>query len=174
MKRVFMLALIQLSPILSFGQSSGHDVTSCRTFAVDFFAWYVPFTQRELNEPAFYTAIRHKQSAFAPALLLALKTDAKAQSKVEGEIVGIDFDPFVGGQDPADHYDVRNIKLKGNHCFAEIWRKSSNETSAKLPDSIAELSQVKGAWQFVNFHYPGVKGNLVSVLASWRKDRRGK
>ena len=173
MSRNLFIALFLLTSFLSFAQPSRRDTPTCERVVADFYGWYVPLTQKELKEPSFDIAIREKQSVFTPALLLALRADAKARSKAIGEIVGIDFDPFVGGQDPADHYDIRNVKLKGKSCFAEIWRNSPNDTSAKskLPDAVAELSQVTGEWKFANILYPDVNANLVSVLALLRKDR---
>jgi hypothetical protein len=111
---------------------------------------------------------------FAPTLLRALKADAKAQSQANGELVGLDFDPFVGGQDPADHYDVRNVKLKAGTCFAQVWRNSPTSAKPTLPDAIAELSKAGGRWQLENFRYPEEKANLVSVLAALRSERAHK
>jgi hypothetical protein len=39
------------------------------------------------------------------------------------------------------------------------------------PAVVAELRLDKGRWQFLNFHYPEVNADLVSVLAQLRKDR---
>jgi hypothetical protein len=155
----------------SFAQALQDHASECQHFAVHFYAWYVPLTQKNLNEPAFHVAIRQRASMFVPPLLRALKADAKAQSHANGDLVGIDFDPFVGGQDPADHYDVRNVRLKGGTCFAELWRNSPTPAKPMLPDAIAELSQAGGRWQFENFRYPEEKADLVSVLAALRSER---
>jgi hypothetical protein len=171
---VWIVALATMS-IAAMAQDTLHhrDVSSCRHFAQDFYRWYVPLTQKRLNYPASDIAIQRKAIVFDPALLRALKVDSEAQQRYEGEIAGIDFDPFVGGQDPADHYDVRKIEFKGDRCFVEVWRNSSNDNSWKpdKPDVIAELSKQTGHWQFKNFRYPDVNSDLISVLAWWREAR---
>jgi hypothetical protein len=102
-----------------------------------------------------------------------LKADAAAQKRAEGEIVGIDFDPFVGSQDPADHYEIRKIFLKGESCLVEVWRSSASEKPWKpdKPDVIAELSKRYGQWRFKNFQYPEANSDLISQLALWREQR---
>jgi hypothetical protein len=151
------------------------DVSSCRHFAQDFYDWYVPLTQKSLKYPASDLAIQRKAVVFDPALLRALRADSAAQRRFKGEIAGIDFDPFVGGQDPADHYDLRKIGLKGDRCFVEVWRNSSKDGSWKpdKPDATAELSKQTGHWQFMNFHYPDGErdDDLISALAWWREER---
>ena len=58
-------------------------------------------------------AVQRKAGLFNPDLVRALKIDSEAQSRAKGELVGIDFDPFVGSQDPADRYEAtRNVASK--------------------------------------------------------------
>jgi hypothetical protein len=45
-------------------------------------------------------------SQFESGLLAALKEDVAAQAAAKGEIVGLDFDPFLNTQDPAESYEV--------------------------------------------------------------------
>ena len=55
---------------------------------------------------------------FNPALLQALKLDSEAAARAKGEIVGIDFDPFVGGQDADDHYEARRVTWEGTRWLS--------------------------------------------------------
>ena len=89
---VLALAVISIPAI----EQDTPGVSSCRQFARDFYSWYVPFTQKNLKYPASDLAIERKAAYFDAALLQAMKADAAAQKQAEGEIVGIDFDPFVG------------------------------------------------------------------------------
>jgi len=147
---------------------SGADEISCRRFAQAFYDWYAPFTQKRLNGPAWDVALQHNADAFAPDLLQALKLDTEAQAQANGEIVGIDFDPFVGSQDPAGRYEARRVTLQENRCSVEVWRASPNDTAAKSekPEALAELIRDKGHWRFSNFRYPDVNANLVSRLGA--------
>jgi hypothetical protein len=83
------------------------DASSCRRFAQQFYDWYAPLTQKEAATPSWDVALEQKSELFSAQLVKLLKADSLARSKAQGELVGLDFDPFVGGQDPADHYDVR-------------------------------------------------------------------
>jgi len=96
---------------------------------------------------------------------------AQAHAK---EIVGLDFDPFLGSQDPADHYEVRQATVKNGTCSVGIWRSSSRDTAAKIdePEAVAELKQENGRWRFVNFKYPPEGQDLLHLLADLRKERR--
>jgi hypothetical protein len=107
-------------------------------------------------------------------LFKALKADSDAQAQAKGELVGIDFDPFVGSQDPADHYEAREAKWSSGRCSVEMWRASPTDTAEKTgkPDVIAELAQEEGRWRFINFRYPLLGGDLLGALAELREDRR--
>lgn len=150
------------------------DASSCGKFSQDFYDWYVQFTQKELHMPAWNVALQQKGAVFSSDLLQALKEDSEAQSRAKGEIVGLDFDPFVGGQDPADHYEVRNATVVRTKCSVEVWRNSASDRHEKSdkPDAIAELVLQNGHWKFTNFRYPQVNADLRNVLAALAKDRR--
>lgn len=150
------------------------DASSCRKFSQDFYDWYVPFTQKELHIPAWNVALQRKSAVFSPVLLQALKEDSQAQSQAKGELVGLDFDPFVGSQDPADHYEVRNANLERTKCSVEVWRNSPSDRAEKSskPDALAELVLQNGHWRFTNFRYPQMNADLRNVLAALAKDRR--
>ena len=168
----FVLALLSLSATAQ-PANSPEQIPACRRFVQDFYSWYVPFTQKPTNGPAFNLALRNKAEVFSPELLRALKLDSEAQARAKGEIDGIDFDPLVGGLDPADHYTVRQVTVKGDRCFAEVWRDSPTDTTEKSrkPDAVAELAQRAGHWEFVNFHYPEVSRRLAEYLDRLHKQR---
>jgi hypothetical protein len=118
------------------------------------------------------TAIQRKATVFDAILLQALKVDFAAQRSSK-EIVGIDFDPFVGN-DGGEDYEIRKVSLKGDRCFVEVWQAPLSDKSWKpdKPDVIAELSKQTGHWQFMNFHYPTMENSdLISALEWWREAR---
>jgi len=144
---------------------------SCREFAQSFYDWYAPATQVPGASAEIVT--QRRAELLSPALLRALNADFAAQARANGELVGLDFDPFVGSQDPADHYAARGTKLNGSDCLVEVWRDSPNDTAAKSnqPDVVAELATASGRWKFVNFRYPAVNADLLSTLERLRQDR---
>jgi hypothetical protein len=146
------------------------DGASCRRFAQAFYDWYVPLTQTRMNGTPWGLAVRSKAEMFDPDLSRAVKADSDAKAQAKGELVGIDFDPFVGTQDPADHYEARKVTSEGNRCLVEIWRASPNDTAEKTgkPEVIAEMVQQRGQFRFLNFRYLLVNADLRSILAQKR------
>jgi hypothetical protein len=155
-------------------EASGPEDASCLRFAQTFYDWYVPWTQKRMDRPASDMALRYRPEVFNSDLLRALKIDSEASARANGEIVGLDFDPFVGGQDPADHYEARHGIWRNDRCFVEIWRNSPTDTAAKTtkPDAVAEIAFDHGHWKFLNFQYPQVNADLVSVLKQLAHDRQ--
>jgi hypothetical protein len=104
----------------------------------------------------------------------ALRIDSEAQARAKGELVGLDFDPFLGSQDPADRYEARHATVNGGTCSVGVWRASPTDTAAKMdkPEAVAELRQQNGRWQFVNFRYSVGGPDLLHLLANLRDERR--
>ena len=169
-------AILAAAPCFAFAQvaSTPDQSASCRRFARAFYNWYVPLIAKPSNGPASDIALRRKAEVFEPALLQELKLDSEARARAKGELVGIDFDPFVGGQDPADRYEVRAVRWQNNQCSAEVWSVSTPGTAAPTgkPDVVAEILQHDGHWQFSNFRYPELNTDLATVLAQLRAERR--
>jgi hypothetical protein len=153
------------------------DSASCRRFVQEFYDWYTPFFKEPFQAPksgrVSDVALKNKAALFNPELVRALKADSDAQAHSK-DLVGIDFDPFFGSQDPADQYDARRVTTQADKCLVEVWRASPRDTAAQSgkPEVVAEVSFVRGHWQFQNFRYPDLGGDLVSALAEVQKQRR--
>lgn len=150
------------------------EAASCRQFAQSFLDWYVPLTQTAVNGPASDVVLKRKADVLDPDLFKALMEDSEAQARAKGDIVGIDFDPFLGSQDPASRYQARGGTSHGGRCSVEVWDASAagkTENTGK-PNVIAELAGGNGRWRFLNFRYPDLNSDLLGVLAQLGKDRR--
>jgi len=144
--------------------------SSAREFVKQFYDWYVATTVNgSLPVGGYPVALKEKSHVFDPVLLRALKEDHASQKRTPGELVGLDFDPFLNTQDPSNLYRVGLVTRKGNHYWVEVSAIPS-DTKTSGPDVIAEVVQKKGHWHFVNFHYPG-DGDLLSTLKSLREER---
>jgi hypothetical protein len=150
------------------------ESSSCQLFAQQFYDWYVPIAQKPLDGPASDVALQRRAVVFSPQLLHALRMDSEAQALAKGDIVGLDFDPFLGSQDPADHYEARQATVKKGTCSVGVWRASPTDTSAKMdgPEAVAQLKQKNGSWRFVNFTYSVGGPDLIHLLANLRQERR--
>jgi hypothetical protein len=175
MQRIWISLLVLLStccPAVAQSPATHPDEASCRKFVQTFYDWYVA------HGANFETAMKLKPTVLSNDLKQALLADLAASRKNSGEIVGLDFDPFVNSQDPAPHYRVGKTSLKNGTCWAEI-RGLPAPDKASQPDATAELRLEAGQWKFVNFHYGTDSGpedeNLMSVLRRLKNDRaRGK
>ncbi|HWX55478.1 MAG TPA: hypothetical protein VN176_12875 [Verrucomicrobiae bacterium] len=141
---------------------------SCRKFVQTFYDWYVSQEGRPSD-----IVRRYKPFAFSAELSRRLREDAEFKDKDKtGDLVGLDFDPFVGGQDTCEPYSYRKVTLTGSKCWVEVYGSACEKRTG--PDVVPELVLMKGRWVFVNFHYPrnGKNGNLLRDLKSLRKDRK--
>jgi hypothetical protein len=127
------------------------------------------------RESALEVTLREKRSSLSPELVKGLKEDLAASKKSPGEIVGLDFDPFLNAQDIAERYLVGNVTPKGDHYWVEVFGVWNGQKNSN-PDVIPELAFENGHWIFINFHYGKtdipVNENLVSILQVLKKDRQ--
>ena len=95
-----------------------------------------------------------------------------AQARAEGEIDGLDWDPFLNSQDPCNQYEVRKVTKKGLNYLVEILGTGGCEEHTK-PDIVAELTQQNGTWVFVNFRDSAGPGDdLLSALKRLHPDTK--
>jgi hypothetical protein len=137
---------------------------SPREFVNEFYKWYGQRVARDMPDENTLKLMRWDLS---PELARLLGEDATAQSRC-AEIVGLDFDPIVASQDPADHYEAGEIVQMGNRYRASIYGTTNGQRSTK-PDVIAEFIHDGDRWIFQNFLYPSVKTNLLQILKSPRQ-----
>ena len=153
----------------------------CGPFVQQFYNWYVAKLNALIKrnslglESALEVTFREKRSSFSPELVKDLKEDLAASKKSHGEIVGLDFDPFLNAQDIAERYLVGKITPKGDHYWVEVFGVFGGQKNSN-PDVVPELAFENGQWIFTNFHYGKtdipVNENLVSILQGLKKDRR--
>jgi hypothetical protein len=142
---------------------------SSREFVQKFYDWYVPKALAENTVPAFQFAIDDMSAAFDGGLLAALKDDAAAQERSGGEIVGLDFDPFLNSQDPAERYEVGSARQEGTRYLVDVYPVMSGKRSQE-PSVVAELAHKNDHWLFVNFRYPG-SDDLLTTLGLLKASR---
>jgi hypothetical protein len=160
------LSLLFVLVILAAPQTRGETAKvaptekSCHEFVQDFYTWY------RTGDKSIQTVFKHRASSFAPALLQPLKADEAASAASPGEVVGLDFDPFLNAQDIPDRCIVGKVSSKDNGYSVEVFEVFSGKKDAK-PAVVPELAFKNGQWIFTNFVYPrdgGKSDNLLSVL----------
>lgn len=138
---------------------------STRVFVTRFYSWYEPLALRDNGEPAWRIALKAKRGYFDQLLARRLQEDSAAQDQCE-DLVGLDFDPFLYSQNPAEHYEVGEVRRRGKIYKVEVYRVQAGQRSNK-PDVIAGLERKHGRWVFVNFYSPD-GGDLRTVLRALR------
>ncbi len=109
--------------------------------------------------------MRVKPPVLSQQLATLIEKDRQASIAADGDIINLDFDPFLYSQDPRGKYVVGKIAVSNNGCLAEI-------NNGRV---IAELKKSGSSWLFVNFRYiefPKIKeekelpnNDLVHILS---------
>ena len=169
MKRaaLIVLALSFLSASAAWADEAGQK--QAVAFVKKFYDWYVPIALKTVKEPSSNVAIAKRGALFDPPLLKALKEDAEASRKSSGDIVGLDFDPFLYAQDMDDKYVVGEVSEKDGLYLVNVYGVSKGKRE-KTPSVVAELKPAKDSFVFANFGY-GTDGDLVAVLKQLADDR---
>ena len=175
-RAVFCTLLFVAPAYGAFAQTKHADSSaSAKRFAQSFYDWYTPFATSDsldrLGKISAEVPTTERPELFSPQLLAALRADFLAEANAKGDPAGIDFDPFLSGQNPCEQYKVGSISLRHKSYLAKVYPVCSG----KLSDSvqvIAELQPTANGWQFINFHYPRAHTDLVRALKYWRDQRR--
>jgi hypothetical protein len=172
-KPVGLCLLLSALPYLLPAQAtSGQQAPdSVRRFVQSFYDWYVPFALSDNRGPAWDLALKYRTSAFGPELLRSLREDSEAQARVEGVIVGLDFDPFLNSQDPCERYEVGRATQRGESYRVDVHALCAQNRNED-PEIVAELVRKGDSWVFVNFHYPSDRSDLLTVLKLLREERQ--
>lgn len=151
------------------------DTQGAKTFVQNFYDWYA-VKQAKLDKAIdLEKVLKLKANDFTADLTKKLKDDIAASSKSPDEIVGLDFDPiFSTNGDPYPKYVAGKITEKGGSILIDMHGVNHGKKNAK-PDITPEVKQVKGKWQFANFHYGKSEfpenENLLSILKCLKESR---
>lgn len=110
--------------------------------------------------------IDQRSRVLGDTLLRALRMDREEQSKAVGEIVGLDFDPFLAAQDPCTSYVAGESGESGRFYHVSVFGVCGGKRHSQ-PDVVAEVARRDSSWVFVDFSYPGANGgSLLGILRS--------
>src|SRR5690348_509159 len=166
---LILIAVATAAPVHAANPGTGTDGDAAKKFVQDFYTWYLQEEKKDRKEDLSTFAFRTKPQWFSKEIVRGLKEDEAAAEKSPGEIVGLDFDPFLNAQDVCEPYKTGAVTADGNSYRVEIFG-SCPEPNSKQPDVIAAVEKRNGAWVFVDFLYPG-NGDLFSVLQELKKER---
>ena len=168
-------------------EKSPQDIEkSCSAFVQGFYDWYVPqWLTDDLHSDSLFKRwqasrdpLKQRKYRLSAELVRRLKEDRAAQDKAPGDIVGLDFDPYIGGNaGPVGRYVVGKITPKAKHYLAEVTPQTS--VGGKKPVVAAEVAFDNEQWIIVNFHYylyekgkPTQRFDLLTTLTELREQRQ--
>ena len=170
LRRVVVVAVVVMVSTWLRPAGAASTEADAKAFVQKFYDTYMPVVQAEKDAPASNYVVEKMSAVLDPVLLAGLKEDmAAAANAPEGDEVGLDFDPFLDAQDPADRYEVKSVSRKGTTYLADVYCVTEGKRSDK-PCVVPELVQDNGKWRFVNFDYPE-GGDLLTVLKDLKAER---
>lgn len=162
-----LLSIVLLTPALVLAQphrprqqGPAADSVALR-FAREFYAWYVP-AQARGTDRGVEIVLKGRPEVLGQELRRALEQDSLAQSRAQGEIDGLDFDPFLNSQDPCERYQVRRVLRSGSVVKAEVYGTCRAGRGAR-PDAVLELVPKGGSWIIQNVRY-SARSDLLGQL----------
>ncbi|QQR56370.1 MAG: DUF3828 domain-containing protein [Candidatus Melainabacteria bacterium] len=157
------------------GSATTATTNDAKTFVQTFYDWYAATQQNFKKTMELETVMKKKVADFTPELNKRLNEDIAAQKKSPDELIGLDFDPFLStNSEPYTKYLATKVTQKGDAFLVEVHGVAKGKTLNKATVT-PEVKQIKGKWQFANFHYGKSEfpenENLLSVLKVLKKGR---
>jgi hypothetical protein len=169
-----MSLVVIVFALVAIPSAQAQSALSAKGFVQSFYTWYIPQMTKNVPVPSDQRILKERASSFSPTLLAMLKEDLAASAKVTDEIVGLDFDPYINGQDTPTRYLAGKVIPKDKCYWVEVFDVSSGK-KGKDPAVIPEVKFVKGQWIFTNFHYPKThipeNENLIRILKALKASR---
>ena len=149
--------------------------TSSRVFVQSFYDWYVIKKDKQPDIRGTEEALKQKKELFDSPLYKELMEDQNAAAKAPGELVGLDFDPFVNANGLIyNKYQTGKAICKGTTCRVPIYGIEPGKKQKFVVE--AEVGTKNGRYFFTNFHYGKTASpaneNLLSLLGELKKERR--
>lgn len=171
MRTFFLSTVVLFNCLLPLAvQAAESQDKSCKAFVQGFYDWYLKKCQSGKDETL--AVINNKSFPFSKQLRAELKDDHDFAGHFPGEIVGLDFDPYLNAQDIATKYIVGKVSNSGAKYHADVHSVFDGKKSSK-PVLVPELILENGHWTFVNFLYPDNHENkdLLVLLKQIKKNR---
>ena len=159
----------------SGGTAAAAATASPKDFVQGFYDWYVTSKENEPDVRGMDVALKQKKQFFDAVLYKHLWEDEAASEKSPGEVVGLDFDPFVNANGLIYNKYVAGPAVNKDGAYrVPVYGIDAGKKTPK-PVLEAEVATKNGHCVFTNFHYGKSEypenENLLSVLNVLKKDR---
>lgn len=148
------LSQSQIQPQATEAHVLSTDEQSCKVFVQKFYDWYWNQFADKADDPKFDEhnlhdyddALRLKPPVLSPELARLIEKDRQESKAAGGDIVNLDFDPFLNSNGPVGKYVVQRVGVLNGECKANL-------EGGHGVHEVAELRRTGSAWMFVNFRY---------------------
>jgi hypothetical protein len=169
-------ALASVNGAFAKAPEKSSTTVSPTQFVQSFYDWYVVKKGKaDADIKGTQAVLKQKSSLLDAPLYKLLVDDDKASAKSPGEIVGLDFDPFVAANGLIyDKYKAGPAVHKGLTYRVPVYGITSGKATSKAVVE-AEVGGTNQHYVFTNFHYEKSNipenENLLSVLRVLQKSR---
>jgi hypothetical protein len=137
---------------------------SARQVVQTFYNWYLPVATHPGKRDAFMTAATSGPSQFEPELVRWLRIDSTARARGQGEIDGLDWDPFLNSQDPCEKYTASAVRVDGSRYFVDVVGSGGCRSHTDA-DVVVELRATGGSFVIHEFRDPRQRNEgLIPIL----------
>ncbi|MGC3988660.1 MAG: DUF3828 domain-containing protein [Chthoniobacteraceae bacterium] len=154
----------------NLAQAEPGEAAAVRSFVQHFYDWYVPLSGHTKLPPE-EEALKKRTADFSPELAKALQADLDANARA-GEVVGLDYDPFLNAQDPCQKYVVGGKTSEDHGVWkVEVFGVCDGKKEAKASVIAVVKARASHSWFFTNFEDPEDKTDLLQNLRALAKER---
>ena len=151
-----------LAVLMVLWASSAAAQESATAFVQRFYDAY-----RSYKPPGWGKMAVERRADFDPVLAGAIREDAAAQAKVQGDVVGLDFDPFLGSQDPGPRFEARRATPIRGGQRVEVF----DLVYPGKPMVLVDVAPRSGRWIITDFHYRNTLDDLRTILKALKAER---
>ena len=173
LRRMFVVLCAGAGSVVFSACAQSKGERSAAEFVEKFYSWYAPLAGKR-NEPRvpWIVAITERPELFETTLVEALLEDRAAQEQVTGEIVGLDFDPFLFTQDPCEGLEIGKETITKTGARVEVLDLCHGDRMGKVV-AVADLAEQNSGWVFHNF-YSADGWDLLQTLKVTKEAREVK
>jgi hypothetical protein len=159
--------------VVAFASEAG-----ARAFVQGFYDWYAgkvlaASKGKSASGYGFIDAVRQRPDSFSPELKRLLEEDYAAARRCPGDVVGLDWDPFLETQEDPGAYRVGAVEKTAQGYRVSVDVKDAKARGARNPVAQADVAFVGGHWTFVDFVEepadPKSRQGLVAILKEYEK-----
>jgi hypothetical protein len=140
-----------------------------RQFVQTFYDWYTPMRVRGVGHPAEWEVLTKADRYLDSSLATLLRGDSVAglDGPQRATRVTLDFDPFLGGQDPCGPSKVIDVRRRALGFRVTVLSCFIPPDLTKGPRVTVDVIPVNGAWRISNVDFGDV--DLKSLLCKYAK-----